>query len=193
MDETAVRCPAALEAIEQDTAATGFTMGSDRRTGALLRVLAATKPGSFLLELGTGTGLSTAWILDGMSPSAALLSVDSDRRLVEVARRHLRGDGRVTFFCQDAAEFLTSLRGRKFDFIFADTWVGKFCQLDDALALLGPGGFYVADDLLPQPGWPDGHAREVQRFLAELEARRDLTVVPLCWSTGLVIATKCAS
>jgi predicted O-methyltransferase YrrM len=35
----------------------GFTMASDAWTGALLRTLAAAKPGGSLLELGTGTGL----------------------------------------------------------------------------------------------------------------------------------------
>jgi predicted O-methyltransferase YrrM len=110
-------------------------MASDRQTGALLRVLAAAKPTCFFLELGTGTGLSTAWILDGMSSCSTLLSVDSDRRVVDVARRHLRGDSRVTFYCEDGAEFLAGLKGRKFDFIFADTWPGKYDHLDDASRL----------------------------------------------------------
>jgi len=59
--------PVALNGIERDTAAVGFTMISEHKTGALLRALAASKPGGAFLELGTGTGASTAWILDGMS------------------------------------------------------------------------------------------------------------------------------
>jgi len=38
----------------------GFTMGSEPRTGALLRTLAASKPGGRFLELGTGTGVGRA-------------------------------------------------------------------------------------------------------------------------------------
>lgn len=190
MNETVIRLPACLEAIERDTAAIGFGMASDRQTGALLRALAASKPRSFFLELGTGTGLSTAWLLDGMSKCSTLLSVDNDARVIEVARRHLRGDGKVTFYCRDGGEFLASLKGRMFDFVFADSWPGKYDHLDEALALLNPGGLYVIDDMLPQPNWPDGHAAKVERLLGELDARRDLTLVRMNWSTGIVIATK---
>lgn len=190
MNDTPLRPPAKLAAIEHDTAAIGFGMASDHQTGALLRVLAALKPTSFLLELGTGTGLSTAWILDGMSACSTLLSVDNDKGVSEVARRHLQGDSRVTFYCEDGAEFLTGLKGRKFDFIFADTWPGKYDRLDDALALLNPGGLYVIDDMLPQPNWPDGHDAKVARLLDELDHREDLTLVRMSWSTGIVVATK---
>ncbi|MEK7833469.1 MAG: SAM-dependent methyltransferase, partial [Acidobacteriota bacterium] len=54
------RLPPALEQIEADTKALGFSMGSERTAGALLRTLAASKPSAQLLELGTGTGISTA-------------------------------------------------------------------------------------------------------------------------------------
>ena len=43
-----------------------FPMNSDVLTGNLLRTLAASKPASAFLELGTGCGLGTSWILDGM-------------------------------------------------------------------------------------------------------------------------------
>lgn len=190
MNQDPIRLPKQLEAIERDAADIGFGMGSDRLTGALLRALAASKPTSFFLELGTGTGLSTAWILDGMSPCSTLLSCDNDKRCVDVARRHLRRDARVTFYCEDGAEFLAGLKGRTFNFIFADTWPGKYDHLDEALALLNPGGLYVIDDMLPQPNWPEGHDRKVAALLEELDARKDLTLVRMSWSTGIVIATK---
>ncbi len=190
MNDLDIRLPDSLEKIERDTAAIGFGMASDRQTGALLRALAASKPTSFFLELGTGTGLATAWILDGMSACSTLLSVDNDKRFIDIARRHLKRDSRVTFYCEDGAEYLLGLKGRKFDFIFADTWPGKYDHLDDALGLLNPGGLYVIDDMLPQPNWPEGHADKVAALLEELGARTDLTVVRMSWSTGLVIATK---
>lgn len=193
MVDTPTRLPAKLEAIERDTAAIGFGMASDRQTGALLRVLAALKPTSFLLELGTGTGLSTAWILDGMSACSTLLSVDNDKDASDVARRHLQADSRVTFYCEDGAEFIAGLKGRKFDFIFADTWPGKYDHLEETLELLNPGGVYIIDDMLPQPNWPDGHAAKVAALLDELDHRRDLTLVRMSWSTGIVVATKLAA
>ena len=70
--------PAALAVLEEATAASGFGMPSDRLTGMLLAALAATKPGGRLLELGTGTGLATSWLLHGMDATAHLTSIDND-------------------------------------------------------------------------------------------------------------------
>jgi predicted O-methyltransferase YrrM len=55
-------------------------MASEPLVGALLRSLAASKPGGRFLELGTGTGVATAWLLDGMDDRATLVSVDNDAR-----------------------------------------------------------------------------------------------------------------
>ena len=190
MDDSVVKLPACLAAIEGDTAAIGFGMASDHQTGALLRARAAAKPGGRFLELGTGTGLSAAWLLDGMTADSTLLSVDNDERVLEVARRHLGHDRRVQFECRDGIESLAALAGRKFDFIFADSWPGKYDGLDAALALLDAGALYVIDDMLPQPNWPDDHAPKVERLLAELDSRADLTLVRMSWSTGIVIASR---
>lgn len=190
MNDTVTQLPASLDAIARDTTAIGFGMASDHQTGALLRVLAASKPGGRFLELGTGTGLSAAWLLDGMSADSTLLSVDNDERVVDVARRHLGSDRRASFHCQDGLAFLAGLGGRKFDFIFADTWPGKYDGLEAALELLDTGALYVIDDMLPQPNWPEGHAPKVEALLAALDRRDDLTLVRMSWSTGIVIATK---
>jgi predicted O-methyltransferase YrrM len=182
--------PAVLDAIERDTAAIAFSMGVEPRTGALLRVLAASKPGGAMLELGTGTGLSTAWLLEGMDSRATLLTVDSDPKFSAVAVRHLEHDRRVTFIVEDAAAFLERMKDSQFDLIFADTWSGKFDHLENALALLRPGGLYVIDDLLPQPNWPDGHALKVPRLIDALEHDPRLKVSKLSWSSGILIAAR---
>ena len=46
------------------------------QVGALLRLMASMKPGGRLLEIGTGTGVSTCWLLDGMDSTAKLTTVD---------------------------------------------------------------------------------------------------------------------
>jgi predicted O-methyltransferase YrrM len=182
--------PANLPALEADTQAIGFGMGSDARTGALLRVLAASKRNARLLELGTGTGLATAWLLDGMDTASQLDTVDTDEHCVEIARRHLGHDARVRFHLADGATFLAQAAPASYDLIFADAWPGKFSELDVALTLLKPGGFYVIDDLLPQPNWPEGHAPKVPRLIETLAQHPALRLCPLAWSSGLVIAVK---
>ena len=181
---------AGLTALEADSQALGFGMASEARTGALLRTLAASKPAARLLELGTGTGIATAWLLDGLDAASTLDTVDNDDAPVAIARRHLGHDARVRFHVTDGAVFIQQGEPASYDLIFADAWPGKFSELDEALALLKVGGLYVIDDLLPQPNWPEGHAPKVPRLIDRLATRPDLKLSALAWSSGLVIAVK---
>ncbi|HKX27471.1 MAG TPA: class I SAM-dependent methyltransferase [Blastocatellia bacterium] len=185
-----IKTPQILSLIEAETAALGFGMASERPVGAMLRTLAASKRQAELLELGTGTGISAAWLLDGMDAESHLTTVDDDEVCVEIARRHLGADPRITFRIADGAEFLLNLQGAQFDLIFADAWPGKFDHLDQALAALKIGGFYVIDDLLPQPNWPENHAAKIAALLETLAQRHDLTTCSLAWSSGLLVATR---
>jgi predicted O-methyltransferase YrrM len=191
MHDQQLRVPPAHAQIAAESQQLGFDMPSDPLTGALLRSLAATRPGGQLLELGTGTGLATAWLLEGMDGHARLISVDNARDVQDVARRALAADPRVSFLCTDGDRYLRELDPElRFDLIFADTWPGKYRLLDDALAHLAVGGLYVIDDMLPQPNWPPGHELKADALLALLHERPDLVVTELAWSTGLVLAVK---
>lgn len=184
------RQPVGLTAIVADTETLEFKMKSEAKVGALLAVLAASKPGGRLLELGTGTGHGTAWLLSGMDATATLDTVDTDETVVAVARRHLSGDRRVTFHVMDGAVFLTQEDLQPFDVIYADAWPGKFTHLDEALSLLRPGGVYVIDDLLPQTSWPEGHAPTVPKLINAIEERSGLVSVRLAWASGLMLVVR---
>ncbi|HEY4041401.1 MAG TPA: class I SAM-dependent methyltransferase, partial [Rhodopila sp.] len=182
--------PETLAAILEQTANLGFSMPSEPRTGAMLRALAAAKPGGRFLEVGTGTGLATAWLLDGMDRNARLTSVDIDPRSQAVAREFLGGDPRLQLVTADAAGFLHQQNPRSFDLVFADSMPGKYGYLDEALALLRPGGIYVIDDMLPQANWPEGHAQKVPQLMSALASRPDFCIVSLAWSSGLMLAVR---
>ena len=182
--------PKSIGSIDADSRAAGFTMPSDPLTCAFLRTLAASKPSGKFLELGAGTGLSTAWILDGMDANSHLTTIDNESNLLEILNKYLGTDPRLTVVCGDGDEFLQSLNGQKFDFIFADTWSGKYRCLDEALDLLKPGGIYAIDDMLPQPNWPEGHAEKVAKLIDTLEGRSDLRIIKMSWASGIIIATK---
>jgi predicted O-methyltransferase YrrM len=182
--------PAAIAGIWADSRACGFTMASEPLTCSLLRTLAATKPAARFLELGSGSGLSTAWLLDGMDAASRLTTVDNDEALLAILKKHLGADPRLTVACADGDDFLHSLQGQRFDFIFADTWAGKYRLLDEAPALLNPGGLYVIDDMLPQPNWPEGHAEKVAHLVATLEQREDFRLTKLSWASGVMLAVR---
>lgn len=185
--------PGSLEAIIRDTESLGFDMASEPKTGAFLKTLAASKPGGQFLELGTGTGLSAAWLLLGMDASSQLTSIDVDPRSQEIAISHLGNDPRVTFLCVDGAKWLAENQDKRFDFIFADAWPGKFSSLESALSLLNEGGIYVIDDLLPQDSWPEGHAPRVPELMEAIEDLSGFTSVRMAWASGLMLVVKNAS
>lgn len=192
MDDAPRGLPSALAEIEAETERLGFDMASGRRTGALLAQLAASKPGGCVLELGTGTGLSAAWILDGLDENGSLLSIDTDSEVQAVAGRALGEDQRLKLDCADAAERLGELSAQSvsFDLIFADAWPGKFELLEETLGLLRRGGFYVIDDLLPQPNWPDGHAPKVPLLIDRIEALEGYRCLRMAWCTGLLVVVR---
>ncbi|HTN08272.1 O-methyltransferase [Agriterribacter sp.] len=176
--------------INKVTKESGFTMPSDILTCSLLRTLAASKPRSKFLELGTGTGLSTSWILDGMDNDSSIVSVDNDKVLLSIADSFLGQDGRLTLIHADGEDWVKANRGLKFDYIFADTWHGKYLLLDEVLEMLNEGGLYIVDDMLPQPNWPDGHQEKAINFVESLERRKDLLLAKQHWATGIIIAVK---
>ncbi len=187
---SAVAAPAAWSRIADDTARLGFDMPSEPRTGAFLKMLAASKPGGRMLELGTGTGLATAWLLAGMDAAARLTSVDVSDELQAVARAELGADPRVDFVIEDGAAFLARQAPASFDLIFADAMPGKYEALDTALSLLKPGGLWIGDDMSPQANWPEGHETRVAGLLEVLAGRGDLAVVEMAWASGLVVAAR---
>jgi predicted O-methyltransferase YrrM len=189
-DEKMIQFPPKYLEVLKASKLMNFKMCSDVLTGNLLETLAATKPKGRFLEIGTGTGLSATWILNGMDFQSSLLSVDNNPELISVAEQFLSFDTRLTLKVADGAEFIKSLAGQKFDFIFADSWPGKYNTLDETLRLVAPGGFYVIDDMLPQPNWVEGHQLLVEELLVKLDALKDFHVCKMNWSTGLVLCTR---
>ena len=189
IDLAAIHKPAHYERILARSRDAEFAMNSDVLTGALLRTLAASKPSGTMLEMGTGCGLGTCWILDGMDASSSLVSVDTDQRVQSIAASELSDDARLELVLKDGGEFLEQCE-RRFDLIYADAWPGKYTHLDNALALLNRGGIYIIDDMLPQPAWPEGHGSNVAGLIARLEQLAGFEVCKLSWSTGVVIAVR---
>ena len=183
--------PEVVESILVETTQIGFPMASEPLTGSLLRTLAASKPSGKFLELGTGTGVSAGWLLDGMDQNSKLVTVDNNQTVVSIAQKYL-DDQRISFHVGDAGEFLEQLKEKdqQFDLIFADAFAGKYSHLDIALNVLKPGGLYIVDDMLPQPNWPEGHEANVGALIADLEGRQDLLLTQLNWSSGIILVTK---
>ncbi|MEM1358111.1 MAG: class I SAM-dependent methyltransferase [Bacteroidota bacterium] len=171
----------------------GFTMPSDRYIGTLLKTLISSKPGGNFLELGTGIGLSLAWMIDGLrGEEASLISVDNDPQLTDIARSFFNQEDRLQLICQDGTEWINIYSGPDFDLVFADAWPGKYSETEDILSKIKVGGYYVIDDMNLQPNWPEGHSDKVAWLVNYLAAREDFVITKMNWSTGVILATKVA-
>jgi predicted O-methyltransferase YrrM len=190
LDNGFITYPEKLKELQARTEEVGFNMASELLTGALLQVLAASKPGGRLLELGTGTGIGTSWLLSGMDNSATLVSVETDEHVQSVAHEVLGDDKRLNLVLEDGATFLCKQPQQSFDLIFADAMPGKFQSREEALILVKPGGLYVIDDLLPQPNWPKGHGENVDALMRALSADSRFSMVPMIWASGVAILTR---
>src|ERR1700692_2055298 len=188
-DNVFLDIPVQYDIISVETKKLSFDMASDLQTGSLLKTLVASRFSGKILELGTGSGLATSWILQGMTKDAHLTTVENSEVLQGIAKQQLK-DIRIDFVLADAYEWLKNYAGEKFDLIFADAMPGKYDLFEQAIALLKTGGFYIVDDMLPQPNWPNGHAERVKELIYKLGNRRDLTLTKMNWSTGIIIATK---
>jgi len=188
-DAIHINIPAEYSAIATESEALSFNMASDIYTGSLLKTLVASKQNGRILELGTGSGLATSWIANGMSDDAELVTVENNEILLSIAQKNLK-DKRIQFVLADGYTWLKEYKGEKFDLIFADAMPGKYDLFKEAFSLLKTGGFYIIDDMMPQPNWPDGHAERVNIFINHLEQRQDIVLTKLNWSTGIIIAVK---
>lgn len=182
--------PEVYAQLEARCKAIGFTMPSDIYIGTLLKSLIASKPASGILELGTGIGLSLAWMIEGLDQQSKLTSVDNDPQLIDIALEFFGTDPRVNLVCADGTQWIKDYAGDKFDLIFADAWPGKYSELEETLDLVKVGGLYVIDDMTPQPNWPEGHGEKAKRLTAYLESREDFTMTKMNWSTGVILCTR---
>lgn len=167
-----------------------FSMSCDPGTGRLLAVLAAAVPANGrVLELGTGTGVGTAWITYGLQgrADAEVVTVEIDSVTAALAAQYSWPPW-VKLLTGDALEVTRTVGS--FDLIFADAQGGKWEGLDTTVDALRPGAHLLVDDMTPAEFANDHHARKTSEVRARLLGHPDLTSVEIAWSTGLILSTR---
>jgi len=168
----------------------GFAMSCDPGTGRLLAVLAAAVPvNGRVLELGTGTGVGTAWIVHGLRErdDVEVVTVEIDAATAALAAQY-RWPPQVRLLTGDALE--VTRRAGRFDLIFADAQGGKWEGLDATVAALRPGGQLLVDDMTPGEFADEHHARKTSEVRSLLLGHADLISVEIAWSSGLILSTR---
>ena len=127
-----------------------------------------------------------------MDADSRLVSVELEDVLQRIARATFDDDPRVEWVLGDGSEWLREAvaRPERFDVVFADTWPGKYHDRDLAMELVKPHGWFVLDDLYPQPGWPDGHQANVDRLIADMQSVDGWRTEFLPWGSGLMLCVR---
>ena len=182
--------PAAVRLATERAEAAGFVLSCEPDVGRLLRVLvAAVRRGGTVLELGTGVGVSLAWMLDGLGTrgDVQITSVELDPETAPlVARADLPPF--VSLETGDALDILR--RGDRWDLIFADAQGGKWEGLDDTIDALLPGGMLLVDDMTPPASVSDFHRQKMVEVREKLLNDPRLVSVELAWASGLILCTR---
>lgn len=181
--------PAAVAAASRRAKSVGFRQSCEDEVGRLLSTLAAAvAPNGSILEIGTGVGVGTAWIVAGLEgrDDVTLLTVESDERLWEVTRQW-PWPSFAHLLRADATELTLPT---KYDLIFVDAAPIKYGHISRAVAALRPGGILVVDDLHAGPRTTDSERSEKDDLRQRLLGSSDLHAVELDWSSGVIMVTK---
>jgi len=132
--------------------------------GATLRMLASAIRARAVVEVGTGAGVSTLWLLSGMPADGVLTSIDVNVEHQQSARRLFTGlglpSGRVRMIAGDAINVLPRLADGAYDLVLLDADPLDYLeQFELATVLLRSGGLMVINDAL----WHDRVADPARR------------------------------
>ena len=149
----------------------------DAASGATLRLLATAAKARHIIEVGTGAGVSTLWLLRGMRPDGVLTSVDAEPEHQRLAKISIAEagvpTGRARLIGGRALQVLPRLSDAAYDLMFCDAnRAENLDYLDAAMRLLRPGGMVVFAGALAGGRVADPSARD-----ADIVALRELARV----------------
>jgi demethylmenaquinone methyltransferase/2-methoxy-6-polyprenyl-1,4-benzoquinol methylase len=170
-------------------AAAAFELSSEPAVGrAIMTLAAAVRQGGRILEIGTGLGVGTAWLVEGLEtrPDVELVTIECDPQRAALAAQ-ANWPASVTPVLGDVVVELPALGS--FSLIFADAEGGKIYGLDLTLAAVELHGLIVFDDMrfrARSPAIEDGVVRVRRQLLADDR----FVCAEMNWSTGLMLATR---
>lgn len=149
-------------------------------TGAALRLLAATADAKAVAEIGTGTGVSGIYLLQGMRSDGVLTTVDPEPERQQFAREAFREAGfagnRARFIPGRALDVLPRLADGGYDLVFCDgDRMESLEYLAESSRLLRPGGLVCFEGVFARGRTVDSAAQpaEVLRLRELLRSVRE--------------------
>lgn len=169
-------------------------------TGALLRMLAAAVGARSVVEVGTGTGVSGLWLLEGMADDGVLTSIDTESEYQRVARQVFASAGvkpaRARLIAGRALDVLPRLADNAYDMVVLDGDPADTADaVREAFRLLRSGGVLVINDALARGQVADPARRDpvtvaARSIVKDLREREDAIVSLLPTGSGVIAALK---
>ncbi|MCL2454051.1 MAG: class I SAM-dependent methyltransferase [Micrococcales bacterium] len=169
-------------------------------TGATLGVLAATARARAVVEIGTGTGVASLYLLRGMPDDGVLTTIDVEVEHQRAAKQAFTEAGvrptRVRAICGLADEVLPRLTDAAYDVVVVDADVeNQALYAQHAVRLLRRGGTLVVNHALWRDQVADPTRRDEQTVAVReldhalrVDERLDVALLPV--GDGLLLAVR---
>jgi len=169
-------------------------------TGALLRLMAAASGAHSVAEIGTGTGVSGVWLLEGMVDDGILTSIDIEAEYQRAARESFVMAGvkpaRTRLIAGRALDVLPRLADAAYDLVLVDGDPQEAgAAVEQAWRMLRPGGILVVNDALAggrvaDPARRDELTVAVRELGKEVRSRDDGLAALIPTGDGVLVAVK---
>lgn len=192
------------DSVKQAARARGIENGVvdvSQGTGAYLRQLAHQIKAQSVVEIGTGSGVGSLWLLEGMLSSGTLTSIDDEMEHTSIAKLAIAdadiAQSRVRLITNSVMDVMTKLTDRAYDLVvFRHNPEDLSFAISEAHRILRSGGVFVVDNFFGGSKVPDPAQRD-PKTVALREAGKLVKADTESWVTslipvgdGLLLATK---
>ena len=194
----------AEDAVKAAARARGVEIGThdvSPGTGAYLRHLAQLLSAQSVVEVGTGSGVGSLWLLDGMIASGTLTSIDDEMEHSAIAKLAFAqaeiAAPRFRLITNVVMDVMTKLADRAYDLVvYRHNPEDLTYAITEAHRILRSGGVFVIDNFLGGSKVPDPAQRD-PKTIALREAGKQIKSDTDSWMSvlvttgdGLLLATK---
>ena len=194
----------AEDAVKAAARARGIEIGThdvSPGTGAYLRHLAQLLSAQSVVEVGTGSGVGSLWLLDGMIASGTLTSIDDEMEHSAIAKLAFAeaeiAAPRFRLITNVVMDVMTKLADRAYDLVvYRHNPEDLTYAITEAHRILRSGGVFVIDNFFGGSKVPDPAQRDA-KTIALREAGKQIKSDTDSWMSvlittgdGLLLATK---